>query len=102
MCNSLANTLPIATCNTPPSEVVLQGSPKGQSNNEGSNSPPPKGQMFKFKLPAIKCVDFKHLPAHHCSNAQVLKNAADSDFCKQSCQPVAAKCGSWAPSKRDE
>ncbi|CAL1162363.1 unnamed protein product [Cladocopium goreaui] len=36
------------------------------------------------------------------AQGQVLKNAADSDFCKQSCQPVAAKCGSWAPSKRDE
>ena len=101
MCNSLANTLAIRLQVARPSEVVLQGSPKGQSNNEGSNSPP-KGQMFKFKLPAIKCVDFKLLPSHHCSNAQVLKNAADSDFCKQSCQPVAAKCGSWAPSKRDE
>ena len=101
MCNSLANTLAIRLQVARPSEVVLQGSTKGQSNNEGSNFPP-KGQMFNIKLPAIKCVDFKLLPAHHSSNAQVLKNAAGADFCKQSCQPVAAKCGSWARSKRDE
>ena len=78
-----------------------KGQPRVRATTKGQIFRP-KGQMFKFKLPAIKCVDFKLLPAHHCSNAQVLKNAAGADFCKQSCQPVAAKCGSWARSKRDE